>query len=355
MTRIRAFAGLLFCFFLLLILLQPPQAAAAEVTVLIYHRFGEDRYPSTNISIAAFREQLVYLRDNNFQVIPLAELVDRLKQGRALPEKGVVLTIDDGYKSVYHRAWPVLKEFGFPFTVFLYTRATENRHWDYMTWEQVRELQEQGVDFQDHGYGHHRMALPHKGMEQGQYRSWIREDMEKSLELLTRELGTRPRFFAAPYGEYNNTVLDLAEEVGYEALLTQDSGSVSDHTDPMQIPREAILGFEWASLDHFKTVLERVDLPVAEPTPEPVPLSDPAVKTFSARLLFPKRYLPGTVGIYVSELGWHQAEVTENGVAWIENHTLLTRRLNRVAISAREKESGRTAIRFWLLANPFAE
>ncbi len=326
---------------------------AGKVTVLIYHRFGDQRYPTTNVSLARFEEQMAWLRENNFQVIPLAELVDALERNQPLPDRGVVITIDDGYQSVYHGAWPILKQYGYPFTVFIYTKATDDRHWDYMNWDQVRELQAAGVDFQDHGYGHHRMALPPEGMDQAAYRAWIREDLNRSSRILTRELGYRPRILAVPYGEYNRTVLDIAREAGYGAVLTQDPGSVSEQTGLLSIPREAILGTDWSTMDHFRMVLERVDLPIADPVPGIVPLADPAPGSFSARLLFPERYRSGSVGIYVSELGWQPAVVT-NGVARIKNSTSLKRRLNRVAISGREKETGKSAIRFWLIANPAA-
>lgn len=327
--------------------------SAGDVTVLIYHRFGDQRYPTTNISLERFEEQLAWLRENDFQVIPLAELVDALKRNKPLPDKGVVITIDDGYQSVYHGAWPILKQYGYPFTVFIYTKATDDRHWDYMNWDQVRELQAAGVDFQDHGYGHHRMALPPAGVDEVAYRNWIRDDLGKSSRILTRELGYRPRFLAVPYGEYNQTVLNIAREAGYDAVFTQDPGSVSEQTGLISIPREAILGMDWSTMNHFRMVLERVDLPIADPVPGIMPLADPAPDSFSARLLFPERYRPGTVGIYVSELGWQQATITD-GVARIENSTPLQRRLNRVAISGREKETGKSAIRFWLIANPAA-
>ncbi|MCF6289539.1 MAG: polysaccharide deacetylase family protein [Desulfobacterales bacterium] len=343
-------------FLLALFFVAGPAAAvfAGNVTVLIYHRFGDQRYPTTNVTVERFAEQMAWLRENNFQVIPLADLVKALKLKQPLPEKGVVITIDDGYKSVYQWAWPILKQYGYPFTVFIYTKATDDRHWDYLTWDQVREMQAAGVDFQDHGYGHHRMALPPAGMDEAAYRNWIRDDLTKSHRILSRELGYRPRFLAVPYGEYNRTVINIAREAGYDAVFTQDPGSVSEQTGPMTIPREPILGKDWSTMDHFRMVLERVDLPITDPVPDMVPLVDPAPDAFSARLLFPERYRPGTVGIYVSELGWHQAVITD-GVARIENKVSLKRRLNRVAISGRERESGRTAIRFWLLANPAAD
>jgi peptidoglycan/xylan/chitin deacetylase (PgdA/CDA1 family) len=336
---------------LLLFSLLLPDAATADVTIFIYHRFGDDRYPSTNVTAEQFMEQMAYLRDNDYQVISLADLMSALKQKKPLPERTAVITIDDGYRSVYTEGWPVLRSFGYPFTVFLYTRATEEGWGDHLTWAQVREMRAAGVDFQDHAYSHHRMADRPEGLDDQGYRAWIREDLRKSADLMTRRLGERPRHLALPYGEYNRTVLEEAAGLGYEAIFSQDAGSVSRDTDLLLIPREPILGRDWSTLQHFRTVLERVDLPFTDPTPDIEPLLDARPARFAVRLLHPERYQPGTLGIYVSELGWQQASLTGDVLA-IDNQAVLSRRSNRVAVSGRERETGRTAIRFWLLLQP---
>jgi peptidoglycan/xylan/chitin deacetylase (PgdA/CDA1 family) len=318
--------------------------------VLIYHRFGEEKYPSTNVSVARFAEQLAFLKENKYTVVPLVDLVRMLTAGRPLAEKTVAITIDDGYKSVYEKAWPVLRSFGYPFTVFLYVKATDNGHWDYMTWEQVREMRAAGVDFQDHGYAHQRFGSVPEQMSAQEYKTWIRKDFAKSSSIIRRELGYRPKMLAFPYGEYNHSVIAVARDLGYTATFTQDPGSMSAFTDPYRIPREPILGVDWSTLDHFAMVLERVDLPLADIVPDISVHQRETPPVFGARLLFPDHYRPGTLGIYVTESGWRQV-VPEGGEVSLENDRKLERRLNRVAVSAREKQSNRTAIRFWLLVN----
>jgi peptidoglycan/xylan/chitin deacetylase (PgdA/CDA1 family) len=337
--------------FLLLCSILLPVAAGADVTVFIYHRFGDNRYPSTNVDTERFREQMAYLKANDYKVIPLAEMVTALKDKKPLPHKAAVITIDDGYRTVYNEAWPVLRSFGFPFTVFLYTRATEEDWGDHLSWEQVLEMQAAGVDFQDHGYAHHRMADRPPGLDDAEYRAWIRWDLRKSGTILTGRLGAPPRYLALPYGEYNRTVLEEAAKLGYQAIFSQDPGSVSEGTDPLLIPREPILGRDWSTIGHFKKVLERVDLPFTSMDPALEPLADSRPQRFSVRLLHPERYQPGTLGFYVSELGWQQATLTGD-VLTIDNQATLSRRTNRVAVSGREQATGRTAIRYWLLLKP---
>jgi len=328
--------------------IESTETGGSGVTVLIYHRFGEDKYPSTNISLDRFREQLKFLRDNNYQVISLEQLVNSLNGESRLPDRAVVITIDDGYRSVYSEAWPVLKQYGYPFTVFVYTQNTENKHWNYLTWDQIKEMKAAGVDFQNHGFAHDHMAFKPPEMNMDEYKAWIRADLAVSTSILSEELKERPRFFAVPYGEYNRTVLDEIRSFGYEAILLQDPGSVSIDTNPFAIPREPILGNEWASMKHFQEVLERVDLPISEKVPPPGQLSVDVPERFGAQLLYPERYISGTVGIYVSELGWQKAKL-EGDFASIENSSSLHRKTNRVAISGREKASGKTAIRYWML------
>ncbi|MEA1934547.1 MAG: polysaccharide deacetylase family protein [Thermodesulfobacteriota bacterium] len=349
----------LLCFnlmFFLLVLFYVSGAGAFDtvsenVTIFIYHRFGDSRYPTTNVGVDRFREQMAYLKDHDYQVIPISLVVKALKNGRSIPAKAAVITIDDGYLSVYNDAWPILKSFGYPFTIFLNVKAINRKYKDFVTWDQVREMAAAGVDIQDHTYSHHRLADRPEGMDDAAYRAWIADDLAKGSEILLKKLGYRSRYLALPYGEYNNIVMEEAGALGYEAVFTQDPGSVSKQTDLFMIPREPILGNDWASMSHFKSVLERVDLPITDMTPDLDPFTEAAPARFCARLVHPERYRTGSLGIYVSELGWNKG-ILEKDVVCINNSSVLKRRSNRVAVSAKEKNTGRTAIRFWLLVKP---
>ena len=327
----------------------PPVSAApdSEVTVLIYHRFGEVKYPTTNVSVERFKEQLAYLLANNYRIIPLSTLVKSLAEKKPLPAKSVVITIDDGFKSVYREAWPVLKSFGFPFTVFIYINGIEKGFNDYMTWDEVREMAEAGVDIQDHSYSHARLADRPAGMDDNEYRNWISGDLIRSSRKMIEKLGSKPRFLAIPYGEYNHQVMAEAREIGYEAIMTQDPGSVSIYTDQLMIPREPILGNNWSTMKHFEQILQRVDLPITDIEPAYGSLQGVPV-SFGAKIVDPDRYLSSSFEVYVSELGWLKASLKDGKVS-APGGKQLKRRLNRVMIKAREKGTGRIAIRSWLL------
>jgi len=320
----------------------------ADATVFIYHRFGEDSIPSTNVPVENFKLQMEYLRDNGYRVVPLREIADAVAQKRRLADKTVAITIDDGYLSTYTVAWPLLKRFGFPFTVFFYGRAVDKKYRNFITWPQIRDMKEAGVDFQDHGYNHEHFGERPAGLDDGAYKVWIKQDLTVNRALFEKNLGETPQMLALPYGEYNTLVLEAAREMGYRTIFSQDPGAIRGDAEMATLPREPILGTEWSTLEHFKEVLGRVDLPITDLEPSIAPLANRRPGRFGARILAPQRYIPGSFAIYVSELGWFPAKQQGDRVQ-IDSDAVLSRRQNRVMVSAREKDTHRIALRFWLL------
>ena len=328
--------------------------AGNNVTMFIYHRFGDARLPTTNVSVEAFIQQMDYLQSHNYNVISLEDLVQKVKLKQALPPKTCVITIDDAYQSVYENGWPVLQRYGFPFTIFVYTRGVDDKYGDYMSWTQLRELKEFGVDIQDHGYGHEHLGWQPEKLNRLSYQTWIATDISKSKALLIRELGETPRYFALPYGVYNNLVLAELKKQGYEAVLTQDPGAISVDTDLFTMPRQPILGNEWATLDFFAKSLEFVDLPLSDYQPEPSIIKDGFVGTIQATLKDPEKYSKGSFGVWLSGLGWHKATLTGNTLS-VKLDKTLVRPTTRVVMSGRLKVSNTLATRTWLLIHPDGE
>ncbi len=325
--------------------------AGSNSTILIYHRFGDSRYPTTNVSTEAFAEQMQFLHDNGYSVIPLADLLSFLKNKEKIPAKTVVITIDDAYATVYENAWPVLQKHGYPFTVFVYSKGVDQNYGDYMNWSQLRELKSQGVDLQDHSFAHKHLAFRQENMDEVGYRAWISGDLVKSMALFSRELGDTPRFFALPYGEYNQIVIEEAKALGYEAVLTQDPGAVGSYSDLYYLPRQPILGDEWASMPHFEKILKLADFPVTDLTPQPQQLAKAMVNRYQVRMINPEDYIPGTFGFWVSGLGWHQGQ-REGDTIYFTTDVPLQRPINRVVVSGREAKGRRLATRTWMLIHP---
>ncbi|MEW6428048.1 MAG: polysaccharide deacetylase family protein [Thermodesulfobacteriota bacterium] len=323
----------------------------ADATVLLYHRFGEDRYPTTSVPAAAFVRQMDWLAENGYRVVDLADIVDSIEAGRPVADKTVAITIDDDYRSLYTVAWPVFRRHGYPFTVFVYGEATDRGYRDFLSWRQVEEMAAAGVAFANHGYAHPHFGMRPRGMGDEAYRQWIRADLRRGAALIAEHTGQRSDLLALPYGEYTAEVLAVAREEGYRAVFTQTPGAVSEHTDPMMIPREPILGRDWSTLDHFRAVLRRIDLPLAELRPGIEPFAGVLPERVGARVLSPGRFQEGSFMVYVSELGWRKAE-RDGDLYFRRGGEVLTERVNRIAVSAREKGSGREALRFWLVVGP---
>lgn len=209
-----------------------PVQAADWASVIMYHRFGEGKYPHTNIKLEQFQEHLNELKTGGYTVLPLGQIVEALETGKSLPDRTVALTIDDAYLSVYERAWPLLKEAGFPFTVFVSTESLSSEPSDYMTWQQLKEMSEAGVYV-----GHHSATHAHlPTLSAGQ----LREEISKASARFKEMLGFIPAIFAYPYGEYGTEIKKVIAEAGFIAAFGQQSGVAYAGSDKYSYPRFAM-------------------------------------------------------------------------------------------------------------------
>ena len=216
-------------FFLLLI----PLYLWADAHIFVYHRFGDPEHASTNTSIKVLRAEFEYFKKHGYEVIPLKQLSDAFKQGKPIKDNWVVLTIDDSYKSFYDNGLPLFREFGYPFTLFVYIEATEKRYNDFMTWEQIKEAKKYG-EIGLHSYGHHHMVSMSPEA--------IRQDTKKGFDSFVTNLGEKPKYYAYPFGEYNQKVRSEIESFGFDLIINQNSGAVDHQSDPYDLDRTALTG-----------------------------------------------------------------------------------------------------------------
>jgi hypothetical protein len=157
-----------------------------SAVAIMYHRFGEDAHPSTNIKLEQFDAHLAELSSGKYAVLPLPEIVAALRSGTPLPDRAVAITIDDAYRSVYTEAWPRLRKAGLPFTLFVATQPVEQGLPGFMTWDQIRELRDAGVTIGAHTHTHAHLA---KGSLAA-----AKAEIDTSTVILKRELshGTGP-------------------------------------------------------------------------------------------------------------------------------------------------------------------
>ncbi len=231
------------------------------VPILCYHRLGPTGAKMV-VTPAAFDAQMAWLVNNGYRVLRLAELAPFLAGERPLPPRSVVITFDDGYESVHRHAWPVLRKYGLPATVFVYTDFLGGG--DALTWPQLQEMQASGlIDVQSHSKSHRNLIERSAGESDERYRSNIDLEMKQPRDLLERRLPPlRVRHLAYPFGDANDLVLDSARRHGYDLAATVTPGGNAFYAAPLLLRRTMIFGD--TGLDTFRAKLQ-VSRPLTAP------------------------------------------------------------------------------------------
>lgn len=206
----------------------------ADGHILLYHRVGETKASgaSMNVTVAKLKQDLQYLKENNYKVIPLSEMVAKIKAGQPIDDKTVAITVDDAYKSFYVNGVPVFKEFGYPYTLLVYVEGVTSRWPDYMTWDEVNDVVKKGNDIGLHSFAHKNMA--EMSLENAKI------DTEHALAIYKEKTTQTPKYYAYPFGSYNSSVEKEIAKIGVLAILTTDSGAINQYTNLMQMPRAAL-------------------------------------------------------------------------------------------------------------------
>lgn len=272
-----------------------PLLAWGDAHIFVYHRFDDPKHASASTSTEVLRTEFEYFKENGYKVIPLKRLLHALETGEAIDDKWVVLTIDDGYKSFYRNGLPLFKEYGYPFTLFVYVEATEKGYNDYMTWKEIREAQTYG-EIGLHCYDHHHMvSLSSEAIE---------KDTRKGLNAFQKHLGYRPQYYAYPYGEYDARVRSTIAAFGFGLILNQNSGAVDARSDKLDLDRTALTGE-----NTLRQKLRIKTLQAKWIAPENWP-KDGKLKTIHATI-------PANVTdleYYVSGYGWNRAKAKKGEV-----------------------------------------
>jgi len=174
------------------------------VPILCYHRFGA-RPGRLVVTAAAFEAQMAYLEKNDYHVISLRDLLGFLEGKAALPPRAIVISIDDGYASTFEVAFPVLKRYGFPAVVFLYSDFATAP--DGLSWAQMKDMTASGlVEIQPHSRTHSNMALRLPGEDETQYRARLGQEVAVPAKAIRERLGSDIFSFAYPYGDVTPVV-----------------------------------------------------------------------------------------------------------------------------------------------------
>ena len=233
------------------------------VPILTYHRFvpKKQRCDKLAVNAHAFAKQLAYLRDNNYAVINFSQLADFLEGKAAIPPKSVILTIDDGYRSAYDVAYPILRKFRQKATIFVYSDFIGAGAG--LTWKQMKEMVASGlIDIQPHSITHSDLTIRFEGETDKAYRERIRQELRYPARQIKQRLGLPIHTFSYPYGAENDAVLATAEAAGYRLGTTVTRGSNPSFAHPFVLRRSQIycdddLRTFAKRLEVFKTLAER--------------------------------------------------------------------------------------------------
>ena len=237
----------------------PPPAVAidktASVIVLLYHRF-EDKPKPLVITPPEFEKEMGEIKDAGFTVIPMADFLAWRRGEKNIPKKSCIITIDDGYITGYDIAWPILKKYGYPFTMFIYIDYVGSGGKS-LSWEQLGEMRDAGVDIQSHTYSHSHLDSPGYGVDattkarvmkdvQSLGRDgWLHKEIFDSKKVLEQQLGIKVSAFAYPFGTGSNNphIRQFVKDAGYEVAFNV-YGRRNGYTFPAfdQIGRYAIDG-----------------------------------------------------------------------------------------------------------------
>ena len=235
-----------------------PAQASDSAVVVMYHRFGESDFPSTNIRLDQFEAHIKELTSGSLTVLGVPEILSALRNNEALPDRVVAITVDDAFRSVFTEAWPRLRAAGLPLTLFVSTDDVDRKSGAYMTWDQIRELKAAGVTIGNHTASHLHMprATPAENAE----------ELARSNARFRAELGEAPTLFAYPYGEYGLKMRDLVVENGFTAAFGQQSGVMHKDADQFFLPRFS-MSEAYGGVARFRLAVNALPLRVRDVTP----------------------------------------------------------------------------------------
>ncbi len=201
----------------------------AQVIIYGYHRFvNKVHSPWTEILPQDFEKQMMELKNRGIPVIPMQDLLAWKRGEKNIPPRAAVITFDDGWKSQYEVAWPIMKKLNYPLTLFIYTEGVRGGKFgggEAITWEQLAEMRDAGVDIEAHTATHQDLKKPYdkvmkKHLNPQEYDQWLDFEIAAPKALLEQRLGIKVNCFAVPFGNWNPQVKEKSMKSGYEAMFT---------------------------------------------------------------------------------------------------------------------------------------
>jgi len=225
------------------------------ILALMYHRFEENKYPSTNIKIDVFEKHLNIIRENNFSILNPKNF--ELEFNKVSKEKKILITIDDAFSSFYLNAWPILKRDRIPFILFVSTESVGKK--GYMNWDEILEISKEDFVF----IGNH--SHSHEYLVKYNFEKF-EEDIIKSIKILENKLGHNSKFFSYPFGEYTLEQKNFITQ-NFDYAFGQHSGVIDLNKDKYELPRFPI-NEKYGDLERFKFLINLLPIQYKDIIPE---------------------------------------------------------------------------------------
>tara|TARA_Y100000590_G_scaffold205690_1_gene233198 strand:+ start:979 stop:2043 length:1065 start_codon:yes stop_codon:yes gene_type:complete len=213
------------------------------IVSIMYHRFNESKYPSTNVQMDVFKDHINIIKSSGYDFLDPKLLPKIFFKEKS--EKKILLTIDDGYHSFYEHAWPFLKKNKIPYIIFISTESVGKK--GYMTWDQINEIED--YDFVTIGNHSH----SHDYLVNFSFDSF-QKDIKKSSKIFEAKIGYNPIFFSYPFGEWDSKQKEYISSI-FEFAFGQHSGVIDLNKDRYELPRFPI-NEKYGDLDRFKFLVE---------------------------------------------------------------------------------------------------
>ena len=234
---------------LLMSLLSAPSFAAV---ILQYHHVSNDTPKITSISPSQFSAHLALLKEKQYTVIALPELLKKMEAGQDLTNH-VAITFDDGYINLLEHAVPELERYQYPYTIFVNPDVVDKKVKNFLTWADLKKLGENGATIANHGLHHDSLARIPTGTSVEEWTQMQGQQILQAEARIKEQTGQSVRLYAYPYGEYIPQVQQWFKENNFTAF-SQQSGAVASFTDKTQIPRFPV-SYPYDQLESFSDKL----------------------------------------------------------------------------------------------------
>ena len=285
----------------------------ANAHIFVYHRFGDEKHHSTNTTLKELEKEFEYFKSNNYKVVTVSQIAQKLKNKEEIPANWIAFSIDDAYKSFYTNAIEIFKKYNYPFSLYVYVEATEKKYPDFMTWEEIKDASKYG-EISLHSYGHKHLTKLSDDE--------IFDDTKKAYDIFVQNLGFEPKGYTYPYGEYDERVKEVFTKFDFEYIANQNNGSVNSKSNIFDLNRIALVGDV-----NLKEKLKYNTLEATWIEPKEYPKD--------GRLKHVKVQVNPSIKnakLFISTYGWQDIKV-KNGIIDIKLDKQLNLNRNRVAIS----------------------